>query len=183
MLLRTERRRRELELHTARIRRAAWNYDSGRMALRICLVTPFVWSQPHDVNEHVAGVAAELRGPRTPGHRARALEPRAPTCAPGRRTLSLGARGRADRGRPRGADLAPQPHRRARRRPREPLAGARHGQVRRRARLRARPPEPLVPRAPRRPGADGGDVLRPGAPRVPARQAASASGCSDASTR
>src|SRR5919199_976628 len=31
------------------------------MALRICLVTPFDWSQPHDVNEHVAGVAAGLR--------------------------------------------------------------------------------------------------------------------------
>src|SRR5687767_2632061 len=31
------------------------------MGLRICLVTPFSWSQPHDVNEHVAGVAAELR--------------------------------------------------------------------------------------------------------------------------
>jgi predicted metal-dependent phosphoesterase TrpH len=31
------------------------------MALRICLVTPFAWSQPHDVNEHVAGVAGELR--------------------------------------------------------------------------------------------------------------------------
>jgi predicted metal-dependent phosphoesterase TrpH len=31
------------------------------MALRICLVTPFAWSQPHDVNEHVAGVAQELR--------------------------------------------------------------------------------------------------------------------------
>jgi predicted metal-dependent phosphoesterase TrpH len=29
--------------------------------VRICLVTPFDWSQPHDVNEHVAGVAAELR--------------------------------------------------------------------------------------------------------------------------
>jgi hypothetical protein len=27
------------------------------MALRICLVTPFAWSQPHEVNEHVAGVA------------------------------------------------------------------------------------------------------------------------------
>src|SRR5512132_4066144 len=31
------------------------------MSLRICLVTPFAWSQPHDVNEHVAGVAAGLR--------------------------------------------------------------------------------------------------------------------------
>jgi len=28
--------------------------------LRICLVTPFAWSQPHDVNEHVAGIAREL---------------------------------------------------------------------------------------------------------------------------
>ena len=28
---------------------------------RICLVTPFDWSQPHDVNEHVAGVGAALR--------------------------------------------------------------------------------------------------------------------------
>ncbi len=31
------------------------------MALRICLVTPFSWSKPHEVNEHVAGVAQELR--------------------------------------------------------------------------------------------------------------------------
>ncbi len=29
------------------------------MALRVCLVTPFAWSRPHDVNEHVAGVAHE----------------------------------------------------------------------------------------------------------------------------
>jgi predicted metal-dependent phosphoesterase TrpH len=29
--------------------------------LRICLVTPFAWSQPHDVNEHVLGIATELR--------------------------------------------------------------------------------------------------------------------------
>jgi predicted metal-dependent phosphoesterase TrpH len=29
--------------------------------MRLCLVTPFSWSQPHDVNEHVAGVARELR--------------------------------------------------------------------------------------------------------------------------
>jgi predicted metal-dependent phosphoesterase TrpH len=32
------------------------------MSLRICLVTPFAWSQPHDVNEHVEGIARELRG-------------------------------------------------------------------------------------------------------------------------
>jgi predicted metal-dependent phosphoesterase TrpH len=31
------------------------------VGLRICLVTPFAWSRPHDVNEHVAGIATELR--------------------------------------------------------------------------------------------------------------------------
>ena len=31
------------------------------MGLRVALVTPFAWSRPHDVNEHVAGVAEELR--------------------------------------------------------------------------------------------------------------------------
>jgi predicted metal-dependent phosphoesterase TrpH len=31
------------------------------MGRRICLVTPFDWSQPHDVNEHVAGAAEALR--------------------------------------------------------------------------------------------------------------------------
>ncbi len=31
------------------------------MSLRICLVTPFAWSQPHDVNEHVDGIARALR--------------------------------------------------------------------------------------------------------------------------
>jgi predicted metal-dependent phosphoesterase TrpH/glycosyltransferase involved in cell wall biosynthesis len=30
------------------------------MGLRVCMVTPFTWSQPHPVNEHVAGAAAEL---------------------------------------------------------------------------------------------------------------------------
>ena len=29
--------------------------------MRICLVTPFAWSQPHDVNEHVRGAADALR--------------------------------------------------------------------------------------------------------------------------
>jgi predicted metal-dependent phosphoesterase TrpH len=29
--------------------------------MRVCLVTPFAWSQPHDVNDHVRGVAAALR--------------------------------------------------------------------------------------------------------------------------
>jgi predicted metal-dependent phosphoesterase TrpH/glycosyltransferase involved in cell wall biosynthesis len=29
--------------------------------VRFCLVTPFAWSQPHDENEHVAGIARSLR--------------------------------------------------------------------------------------------------------------------------
>src|SRR6476646_3993684 len=29
--------------------------------VRVALVTPFAWSQPHDVNEHVAALARELR--------------------------------------------------------------------------------------------------------------------------
>src|SRR6186997_3504832 len=56
------------------------------MSLRICLVTPFAWSQPHDVNEHVAGVAKELRAL---GHTVTVLASsnRARDLAAGRRTL------------------------------------------------------------------------------------------------
>ncbi len=42
------------------------------VGLRICLVTPFAWSQPHDVNEHVAGLAEELR---RIGHQVTVLAP------------------------------------------------------------------------------------------------------------
>ena len=56
------------------------------MGLRICLVTPFAWSQPHDVNEHVAGVAAGLRAL---GHSVTVLASsnRARDLAAGRRAL------------------------------------------------------------------------------------------------
>jgi predicted metal-dependent phosphoesterase TrpH/glycosyltransferase involved in cell wall biosynthesis len=56
------------------------------MALRICLVTPFAWSQPHDVNEHVTGIARELR---ELGHSVTVLAPsnRASDLAAGRRAL------------------------------------------------------------------------------------------------
>jgi predicted metal-dependent phosphoesterase TrpH len=59
------------------------------MALRICLVTPFAWSQPHDVNEHVAGVAQELRAL---GHAVTVLAAsnRATELAAGRRALRDG---------------------------------------------------------------------------------------------
>jgi predicted metal-dependent phosphoesterase TrpH/glycosyltransferase involved in cell wall biosynthesis len=59
------------------------------MTLRICLVTPFAWSQPHDVNEHVAGVARELRAL---GHSVTVLAPsnRARDLAAGRRALMDG---------------------------------------------------------------------------------------------
>jgi predicted metal-dependent phosphoesterase TrpH/glycosyltransferase involved in cell wall biosynthesis len=54
--------------------------------LRLCLVTPFAWSQPHPVNEHVAGAAAELRHR---GHEVVVLAPssRATELAAGRRAL------------------------------------------------------------------------------------------------
>jgi predicted metal-dependent phosphoesterase TrpH len=54
--------------------------------VRIALVTPFAWSQPHDVNEHVAGLARELR---LRGHSVTVLAPsnRARDLAAGRRAL------------------------------------------------------------------------------------------------
>ncbi len=62
------------------------------MTLRVCLVTPFAWSRPHDVNEHVAGVAAGLR---ELGHDVTVLAPstRARDIAAGRRALADGVRG------------------------------------------------------------------------------------------
>ena len=60
------------------------------MALRVALVTPFVWSQPHDVNEHVDGLARALR---RRGHSATVLAPsnRARDLADGRRVLLAGS--------------------------------------------------------------------------------------------
>jgi hypothetical protein len=54
--------------------------------LRICLVTPFAWSQPHEVNEHVDAVAGELR---KLGHSVTVLAPsnRARDLREGRRAL------------------------------------------------------------------------------------------------
>jgi predicted metal-dependent phosphoesterase TrpH len=57
--------------------------------LRICLVTPFSWSQPHDVNEHVAGLADGLR---KLGHSVTVLAPSGRTAdlLAGRRALQDG---------------------------------------------------------------------------------------------
>jgi hypothetical protein len=57
--------------------------------MRICLVTPFAWSQPHDVNEHVAGVAGGLRAL---GHDVTVVAPstRASDLLAGRRALIEG---------------------------------------------------------------------------------------------
>ncbi len=62
------------------------------MALRICLVTPFSWSQPHDVNEHVSGVAVALR---RRGHTVTIVAPstRASDLLEGRRALQRGVVG------------------------------------------------------------------------------------------
>jgi histidinol phosphatase-like PHP family hydrolase len=63
------------------------------MGLRICLVTPFAWSQPHEVNDHVAGVAAGLRAL---GHTATVLAPsnRGADLIAGRRALADGGTAR-----------------------------------------------------------------------------------------
>jgi len=60
------------------------------MGLRVCLVTPFAWSRPHDVNEHVEGLAQELR---RLGHQVTVLAPstRASDLVAGRRALLDGA--------------------------------------------------------------------------------------------
>jgi predicted metal-dependent phosphoesterase TrpH len=54
--------------------------------LRICFVTPFAWSKPHEVNAHVAGAADELR---RRGHTVTILAPstRARDLLAGRRAL------------------------------------------------------------------------------------------------
>src|SRR4051794_41288486 len=69
------------------------------MTLRICLVTPFAWSQPHDVNEHVAGVADGLR---RLGHEVTVL-------APSSRSADLRAGRRALATRERAGVIAPRP--------------------------------------------------------------------------
>jgi predicted metal-dependent phosphoesterase TrpH/glycosyltransferase involved in cell wall biosynthesis len=60
------------------------------MGLRVCLVSPFAWSRPHDVNEHVSGLAAGLR---SLGHEVTVLAPstRAADLVAGRRALLDGA--------------------------------------------------------------------------------------------
>ncbi len=60
------------------------------MSLRICFVTPFAWSQPHEVNVHVEGAAEALR---RRGHDVTVLAPssRARDLLEGRRALQRDA--------------------------------------------------------------------------------------------
>jgi predicted metal-dependent phosphoesterase TrpH/glycosyltransferase involved in cell wall biosynthesis len=60
--------------------------------LRICLVSPFSWSKPHDVNEHVAAAAGALRAL---GHSVTVLAPsdRIADLVAGRRALARGLDG------------------------------------------------------------------------------------------
>jgi hypothetical protein len=60
------------------------------VSLRICFVTPFAWSQPHEVNMHVGGAADALR---RLGHEVTVLAPssRARDLVAGRRALQRGA--------------------------------------------------------------------------------------------
>ncbi len=60
------------------------------MSLRICFVTPFAWSQPHEVNAHVDGAAKALRAR---GHEVTILAPssRGRDLLAGRRALQRGS--------------------------------------------------------------------------------------------
>jgi predicted metal-dependent phosphoesterase TrpH len=62
------------------------------VALRICLVSPFSWSKPHEVNEHVAAAARALR---ELGHTVTVLAPsdRIADLVAGRRALARGLDG------------------------------------------------------------------------------------------
>jgi len=59
------------------------------VSLRICFVTPFAWSQPHEVNSHVAGAAEALR---RRGHEVTVLAPSTRTrdLVAGRKALQRG---------------------------------------------------------------------------------------------
>jgi predicted metal-dependent phosphoesterase TrpH/glycosyltransferase involved in cell wall biosynthesis len=63
-------------------------YASG---VRVCLVTPFAWSQPHEVNDHVRGIADELR---RRGNEVTVVAPstKAGDLLAGRRALAAGQR-------------------------------------------------------------------------------------------
>jgi len=71
------------------IRSCDRGYTRPTVGLRICFVTPFAWSQPHEVNAHVAGTAAALR---RLGHDVTVLAPssRARDLLAGRRALQRG---------------------------------------------------------------------------------------------
>ena len=107
------------------------------------MVTPFAWSQPHAVNEHVAGAAEELR---RRGHDVVVLAPsnRAADLSAGRRGLRRLQQTAAPRGRRRGGPGDPhrpgEPARRSRRLPGQPPARARRRPVRRRPWARPRLP-------------------------------------------
>ena len=64
---------------------------STLQSVRVCLVTPFAWSQPHDVNDHVRGIAGELR---RRGHEVTVVAPstKAADLLAGRRALAAGQR-------------------------------------------------------------------------------------------
>ncbi len=53
------------------------------MGLCICFVTPFSWSQPNDVNEHVRGAAEALRTTRSHGDDRGAVLDERPICSKG----------------------------------------------------------------------------------------------------
>ena len=89
-LVRPVRAHLDLDLvHLATVASAPRIYTRATVGLRICFVTPFAWSQPHEVNAHVDGAARALRDL---GHQVTVLAPstRAHDLLAGRRALHRG---------------------------------------------------------------------------------------------
>ena len=151
--------------------------------MRICLVTPFAWSQPHDVNEHVAGVAAALRAR---GHEVTVLAPstRAADLLAGRRALCAASAADVIAVGAGGPDLAPV----AARASRSASARTSRSRSRRATSTSSTGSSPALPslsylalRDAER--ARGRDVLVAGPPRLPARPLAARAAARPASTR
>ena len=140
------------------------------------MVTPYAWSKPHPVNDHVAGSGRRAPPARPRRRRPRAVESRrassradAARCgasfATARRSRAWSRSGRPSRSRAATGWAFPSG-------PREPAARALRRPLRHRPRPRPRRSERLVSRAPRPPRARGGDVPLAGAPDLPAGQGA-----------
>ena len=135
------RRRSRIEPRGSRRGACARELDSAQA----CAPCASAWSRRSPGRSRTRSTSTSRASPRElralghDGDRARAVEPRAPTCRRAGARCSSGADDGGDRARPGGADLAPQQHGRpGRRRARTSSLALARGRLRRRPRLRAR---------------------------------------------